>query len=59
MCHKDKESNRFELFGFDLLIDSKLSLHLLEINLSAKCDERHPKLSAMLEDMGGGLLNII
>ena len=32
---------------------------LLEVNLSAKCEERHPRLSAMLEQMGEGLLDIL
>ena len=31
----------FELFGLDLLIDYQLGVHLLEINLSARCEERH------------------
>jgi hypothetical protein len=52
------ESN-FELFGFDLLIDSVLHLHLLEVNLSARCEERHPSLIDMLDQMANGLMNIL
>jgi hypothetical protein len=49
----------FELYGVDLLVDAELQLHLLEVNLSAKCEERHPELTRMLEEMGHGLINIL
>jgi hypothetical protein len=56
---RNSSNKSFEFFGFDLLIDSDFRLYLLEVNLSAKCEERHPKLSTMLESMGEGILNII
>jgi hypothetical protein len=34
-------------------------MYLLEINMSASCKERHPKLTTMLEEMGHGMLNIL
>lgn len=43
----------------DLLVDDCLRVHLLEVNMSARCEERHPRLTAMLEDMAEGLLNIL
>lgn len=43
----------------DILLDSQLDLHLLEINMSARCEERHPRLSSMLEAMGEGILSIL
>lgn len=49
----------FELYGVDLLVDAELQLHLLEVNLSAKCEERHPDLTRMLQEMAHGLINIL
>ena len=43
----------------DILLDSQLDLYLLEINMSARCEERHPRLSSMLEAMGEGILSIL
>lgn len=31
-------ANCLELFGFDVLIDASLHMHLLEVNLSAACE---------------------
>jgi hypothetical protein len=47
------------LYGLDLLIDENLMLHLLEINLSAACEERHDGLSQMLSDLAHGMINIL
>jgi hypothetical protein len=34
-------------------------MHLLEINSSPKCEDRHPKLIKLVNLMADGLLNII
>lgn len=34
-------------------------MHLLEVNLSAACQERHQSLTQMLEEMGHGIINIL
>ena len=56
---KKEQTNCFELFGCDILLDACLHMHLLEVNMAARCQERHPSLTAMLEDMGHGILNIL
>ena len=51
-----KPRNRsFEIYGFDILIDSRLNMYLLEVNLSPACEEREDFLSKMLDDMTVGL----
>lgn len=59
LCKDSSNNNYFELFGLDLIIDCKLDLHLLEINLSARCEERDARLTSMLEGLGEGLLDIL
>ena len=54
-----KQTNCFELFGFDLVLDSKLNPWLIEVNLSPACAERTDWLVKMLDDMGEGLLTYL
>ena len=42
-----------------MLIDNNLNLHLLEVNLSAACEERHEALTNMMADVAHGMLNIL
>lgn len=49
----------FELYGFDILIDSNFTPWLLEVNLSPACAERNEWITQTLDNMAEGLLNII
>lgn len=49
----------FEIYGFDIIIDSILNPYLLEVNLSPACDEREDFLTKMLEDMTVDLFSIL
>lgn len=49
----------FEVYGFDILIDSVLNPYLLEVNLSPACEEREEFLAKMLQDMTTGLFSIL
>ena len=55
----EQKSQCFELFGFDLILDEKLTPWLLEVNLSPACAERTEWLTEMLDDMASGLLKIV
>ena len=49
----------FEIYGFDILLDSQLCPYLLEVNLSPACEEREDFLAKMLSDMTLGLFQIL
>ena len=55
----ENRMNSFELFGFDFVVDKDLQLWLIEVNMSPACAERQPWLVEMLDDMAGGLVNMI
>ena len=55
----EQKPQSFEMFGFDLILDEKMDLWLLEVNLSPACAERTEWLTQMLDDMAYGLLNIV
>lgn len=59
-CQNMKHRERsFEVYGFDIIIDSILNPYLLEVNLSPACEEREDFLSKMLEDMTVDLFSIL
>lgn len=49
----------FELYGFDVLIDSNFTPWLLEVNLSPACAERSEWITQTLDSMGEGILSIV
>ncbi len=51
----ENDKNSFELFGFDIILDSELEPYILECNMSPACHERG-ELKNLLEEMGQGLL---
>ena len=57
----EHNSNSFELFGLDFVIDQDLRCWLIEANMSPACAERKTQqwLSDMTADMADGMINII
>ena len=55
----DSRSGCFELYGFDIILDSCFQPWLLEVNLSPACAERTEWITEMLDSMGEKLLNIV
>ena len=51
--------NRFEMYGFDILIDEDFRPWLLEANLSPACEERTDFLKEYCEVMGEQLLRLV
>ena len=54
----DSRPECFELYGFDIILDTDLVPWLLEVNLSPACSERTDWLSSMLVSMGAGIIDV-
>lgn len=52
----EHQKNCFEIYGFDIILDTDLNPWLIEVNLSPACNERTPWLIKMLDDMSLDLL---
>lgn len=52
----EQRPNTFEIYGFDLIVDSELRPWVIEVNLSPACNERTDWLTKMLDDMSTDLL---
>jgi Tubulin-tyrosine ligase family/IQ calmodulin-binding motif len=55
----ESKTDCFEVYGFDIIIDSSFRPWLLEVNLSPACSERTDWLVETLDSMADGLLNIV
>ncbi|TNV74755.1 hypothetical protein FGO68_gene14506 [Halteria grandinella] len=53
----DHRPNTFEIYGFDLILDSDLRPWVIEVNLSPACNERTDWLTKMVDDMCIDLLS--
>lgn len=56
---QDQRQNSFEIYGFDIVLDSKLNPWVIEINLSPACSERADFLTKMLDDSAIDLLGYL
>lgn len=56
---QEHRPNTFEIYGFDIVIDSDLKPWVIEINLSPACAERTDWLVKMLDDSAMDLLNYL
>ena len=57
--YSDNKANCFEIYGFDLMLDSNYNMWVIEVNLSPACNERASWLTKMLDDMALGLTDWI
>lgn len=46
------------MYGFDILLDEKLNVFVIEVNLSPACEKREG-LEVYLEGMGDGLVDLM
>ena len=53
---QEQKANCFEIYGFDIVLDSEFNPWVIEINLSPACAERTDWLTKMLDDSSLDLL---
>ena len=53
---QEQKANCFEIYGFDIVLDSEFNPWVIEINLSPACAERADWLTKMLDDSSLDLL---
>lgn len=55
----EQKANCFEVYGFDIVLDSELNPWVIEVNLSPACSERAGWLTTMLDNSSLDLMNHI